>query len=128
MMNSTAEMKQTDARELGIWPPKQVGHLQQLADEIREINRANGWNVTQASEWSDTYKVPAILALIHSEVSEALEAFRKDDGENFMEEMADVLIRVLDCVGGFESDFDAVVRAKLEKNRQRGFRHGGKRV
>jgi len=105
-----------------------VGPLQRLADEIRAINAANGWNVTQSSEWADTYKVPAILALIHSEVSEALEAFRKDDGESFMEEMADVLIRVLDCVGGFESDFDAVVRAKLEKNRQRGIRHGGKRV
>ena len=103
-------------------------HLQRLSDDIREINRANGWNVTQASDWSDTYKVPAILALIHSEVSEALEAFRTDDEQNFMEEMADVLIRVLDCVGGFTSDFDAIVRAKLEKNRHRGHRHGGKRV
>ncbi len=105
-----------------------VGPLQLLSEEIRAINAANGWNVTQAEDWADTYKVPAILALIHSEVSEALEAFRKDDGENFMEELADVLIRVLDCVGGFESDFDAVVRAKLEKNRHRGVRHGGKRV
>lgn len=102
--------------------------LQELAVEIRDINRANGWNTTKTEEWSDTYKVPAILALIHSEASEALEAFRKDDGENFVEEMADVLIRVLDCVGAFTDDFDEVVRAKLEKNRQRGFRHGGKRV
>jgi NTP pyrophosphatase (non-canonical NTP hydrolase) len=72
--------------------------------------------------------VPAILALIHSEVSEALEAFRKDDQGNFCEEMADVLIRVLDCVAAFDLDFDWQVQRKMEKNRQRGYRHGGKRV
>jgi len=102
--------------------------LQQLAEEIRQINEGNGWNVTQPEQWGGAYKVPAILALIHSEVSEALEAFRHDDGENFIEEMADIVIRVLDCVAAFTDDFDSVVRAKLEKNRQRGYRHGGKRV
>ncbi|KKK83645.1 hypothetical protein LCGC14_2791300, partial [marine sediment metagenome] len=81
-----------------------------------------------ANQWELCYKVPAILALIHSEVSEALEAFRKNDAENFLEEMADVLIRVLDCAGGLTDDFDTIVRAKLETNRQRGYRHGGKRV
>lgn len=71
---------------------------------------------------------PRILALIHSEASEALEAFRKDDRENFAEELADVLIRVLDCGGGLGIDLDATVAAKLEKNRSRGYKHGGKRV
>ena len=108
--------------------PSVIGPLQLLSNEIREINRANGWNLTQGEDWANPYKVPAIIALVHSEASEALEAFRKNDKTNFIEEMADVLIRVLDCVGGFESDFDAVVRAKLEKNRNRGYRHGGKRV
>ena len=102
--------------------------LQALAQEIREINRANGWNVLEGRQWGDQYKVPAILALIHSEVSEALEAFRHDDLDNFHEEMADILIRVLDCVAGVCDDFDAAVRAKLEKNKGRGHRHGGKRV
>lgn len=102
--------------------------LQSLANEIREINKANGWNVTQPVDWSDTYKVPAILALITSEVSEALEAFRKDDALNFCEEMADTLIRVLDCIAAFDLDFDATVLAKLEKNKTRGHKHGGKRV
>jgi NTP pyrophosphatase (non-canonical NTP hydrolase) len=102
--------------------------LDALAAEIREINAVNGWNVLQPDEWHDDYKVPAILALIHSEVSEALEAFRKNDTENFAEELADVLIRVLDCAGGLMSDFDDAVRRKLHKNRLRGHRHGGKRV
>lgn len=102
--------------------------LNELAGKIRSINIENGWNVLDVEEWGNTYKVPAILALIHSEVSEGLEAFRRDDCENFLEEMADVVIRVLDCVGGLTEDFDAVVSAKLERNKRRGFRHGGKRV
>lgn len=103
-------------------------YLQELAYTIRSINAENGWNVFEADEWIDPYKVPGIMALIHSEVSEALEAFRRDDKENFKEELADVLIRVLDCAAGITDDFDAVVLEKLEKNRNRAHRHGGKRV
>lgn len=102
--------------------------MNDLAQEIIEINTANGWNCTKPEQWADTYKVPAILALIHSEVSEALEAFRKDDKENFIEELADVVIRVLDCTGGLGMDIDTAIQEKLEKNRHRGYRHGGKRV
>ena len=103
-------------------------NMNELAAEIIEINTANGWNCTKPEQWADTYKVPAILALVHTEVSEAVEAFRHDDKENFIEELADVIIRVLDCAGGLEMDIDAAIRAKLEKNKTRGFRHGGKRV
>jgi len=102
--------------------------LNKLGDEIVSINTANGWNVTKPEDWRDTYKIPGVLALIHSEVSEALEGFRHDDIGNFVEELADVVIRVLDCASGLGVDLDAAVRNKMEKNRQRGFRHGGKRV
>lgn len=102
--------------------------LDDLAFAVRAINEQNGWSPVTIDEWSDKHKIPAILALIHSEVSEAIEAFRKDDGENFIEELADVLIRVLDCAGGLTNDFDAVVLSKLRKNSQRGLRHGGKRI
>lgn len=102
--------------------------LGDLAREVIAINTANGWNVLKPEQWSDTYKVPAILALIHSEASEALEAFRKNDPINFAEELADVVIRVLDCAEGLGIDLDAEVARKLEKNRKRSYRHGGKRV
>ena len=102
--------------------------LNGLAHEIRQINLDNGWNVIVFGDWEDTYKVPTILALIHSEVSEALEAFRHNDHENFGEELADILIRVLDCAPGLGIDIDAAVADKLAKNRTRGYRHGGKRV
>ena len=104
------------------------GALDTLAAEIRAINAANGWNVLRPEEWADTYKIPGIVALIHSEASEALEAFRRDDKANFLEELADVLIRTLDCAGGLTDGFAAIVERKIAKNRARGFRHGGKRV
>lgn len=102
--------------------------LNDLADEILDINRANGWDCLTPEDWDRQNRIPTILALIHSEVSEALEAFRHEDRENFEEEMADILIRVLDATGGLGIDMDAEVRKKLARNRTRGFRHGGKRV
>lgn len=109
--------------------PQAIPSLNELAKEINAINLNNGWEVVRPQEWTtNKYKIPAILALIHSEASEALEAFRKDDMENFAEELADVIIRCLDCAGGMGFDMDKVVDAKLEKNRGRGYKHGGKRI
>lgn len=102
--------------------------LQQLSHRIRQINKTNGWNVAEDGDWYDQYKIPGILALIHSEVSEALEEFREVKRDNFLEELADVVIRTLDCAGAFTNDFDAIVDAKLAKNEKRGWRHGGKKV
>lgn len=101
--------------------------LQELGNEIRVINEANGWSVTQANEFADKYKFPAVLMLIVSEAAEALEAFREGDEAHFCEEMADILIRVLDCVVAIDPDFDATVEAKLQVNRGRGYHHGGKK-
>lgn len=102
--------------------------LNELATEINEINRANGWEVLTPEEWDDPRRIPTVIALIHSEVSEALEGFRVGDRANVAEELADVLIRVLDASGGLGIDMDAEVRAKLARNRTRGYKHGGKVV
>lgn len=102
--------------------------LSELGELIVNINTANGWDVTTPQDWEDAYKLPGVLALIHSEVSEALEAFRVNNKENFTEELADIVIRVLDCASGLGIDLDEAIRAKLAKNRERGFRHGGKRL
>ncbi len=105
-----------------------MGYLHDLAEEIRTINRANGWNVTEPGDWGRDCKVPATLALIHSEVSEALEAFRKNDLANFGEELADIIIRVLDCAPGLGVDIELQINGKLAVNRKREWRHGNKRA
>jgi len=93
--------------------------LSELAHEIRLNNEKNGFI------WDTARDVPALLALIHSEVSEALEAYR--DEKPLDEELADVIIRVLDLSDRLGVDIGKTVREKVEKNKLRGFRHGRKR-
>lgn len=71
------------------------------------------------------------LALVHSEVTEVLEAMRKNKGsEEIVEEMVDILIRTLDLYasmrnGGFvEHSLDEVLFKKMEKNKARARLHG----
>ena len=71
------------------------------------------------------------LALVHSEVTEVLEAIRKNKGsEEIVEEIADVLIRSLDLYaamrnGGFIThSLDEILFNKIEKNKARPKLHG----
>ena len=71
------------------------------------------------------------LALVHSEVTEVLEAMRKNKGsEEIVEEMVDILIRTLDLYasmrnGGFvEHSLDEVLFNKMKKNKVRPKLHG----
>lgn len=68
--------------------------------EANLINRANGWEVLAAENWLGNLIVPAHIALIQSEISEAYEAWTLNEIEHFREELADVLIRVFSVMRG----------------------------
>lgn len=93
--------------------------LGELQRATREVNEANGW-------FDRDRPLSADIALLHSEVSEAYEAVRKADADNFAEELADVLIRLLDTAERADVDLGEEVGRKLTRNTQRGYRHGGK--
>lgn len=93
--------------------------INQLCKEAYTIAKSKGWH-------EEPREMGTILALIHSEVSEALEADRKGDSENFREELADVCIRIFDLCGAKDIDLERAILEKMERNRGRSYKHGGK--
>lgn len=94
---------------------------------IHPINREKGfWG---EPEFMD--KVAGKLALVHSEVTEVLEALRKNQGEDKVtEEFADIFIRCLDLhkvlvdEGLATDDLDETMAKKVEANKNRPPKHG----
>ena len=108
--------------------PDQCTRFEYLpAPTIPEMQRAIHSNARAHGWWDELRPIPETLCLIHSEVSEALEAYRNGDDENFREELADVAIRLMDAAEGYGIDLGAEIIKKHRINVGRPYRHGGKR-
>lgn len=105
-----------------------------IAEWQRDIHQ---WAIEKGFWPTEGRNTPEILALIHSEVSEALEAWRqvdcdvteiryRDDGkpEGFAVELADIVIRVLDLAESIGVDLEEVIALKHAYNQGRPYRHG----
>ena len=70
----------------------------------------------------DEINVAEKIALIHTEISEAYEAYRHQniDGKNgFKEELGDVVIRVIHLCGVFDINLEEEILKKMESNENR---------
>lgn len=106
-----------------------IGAIRTLIDECYRNAKDHGFH-----NESDPRDPLILLALITSEVGEAVEAFRKPGFSDHIpphsgaaEELADILIRVFDMAGEHDIDLASALVAKMEFNRGRSFRHGDKK-
>ena len=119
--------------------------INKLSKEIHENNKSKGF-------YDSEKNIGEMLALIHSEVSEALECDRKGMYSNrtpialknmmnesdfkgmferlvkntFQDELADIMIRVMDLAAFKGIDLESHIMAKVKYNTMRPHKHGKK--
>lgn len=110
--------------------------INEIVEVIHETAIDHGWWEPNQDGYKRTRGES--IALMHSELSEALEEIRLPDGmplrfegfkpEGWAIELLDCVIRILDFIRQEAPDLDIerALLAKMEYNRTRPYRHGGK--
>lgn len=112
-----------------------VDALNDLSVYFHQVNVERGWWTNPLTgedlrgvDENGKHKrnVPEMLCLVHSEVSEAMEGYRRNLPDDklphrsmFEVELADVLIRIFDLAGGHNLDLAGAVLEKAAYNAQR---------
>lgn len=123
MEKITAEIDKSEDPELGA--ALVLGVIDGLVNQAHGNSKSKGF-------WDEPLNTGQAVALIHSEVSELLEAIR--NGNPFDEhcpeftsaeiESADIVIRVMDLAGGRKWRLGAAILAKMKFNQGRPHKHG----
>lgn len=100
-------------------------YYNRMAMKINDTATQHGW-------WDDDRSDGECIALMHSELSEALEALRKDNPSstkipefsNIEEELADCIIRIMDYGTQNQLDIAGAIIAKQQYNETRPYKHG----
>lgn len=102
--------------------------INEIAKEIHDNSVAHGW-------YDEPRTFGDIVALCHSELSEALEAYRNkedmcwlngDKPDGMAVEMVDCVIRIFDYLVSEGIDVEHIMKLKHEYNKSRPYRHNGK--
>lgn len=103
--------------------------LQETINECYATAKEKGW-------WDGEQNIPEKIALMHSELSEALEEWRAGKGlgyyiengkpEGTTIELVDVLVRIFDFAGHYGLDLEEGLRLKMAYNKTRPYKHGNK--
>jgi len=99
-----------------------------ISSKVHRIAVEHGW-------WDKPRNDGEAIALMHSELSEALEAQRHGDPPDDKipdftgqeAELADVIIRIMDYAHARKLRVGQAVIAKIKYNETREYKHGGKR-
>lgn len=105
-----------------------MGKINDLVKQVHYNAVVKGW-------WDDGRTFGELIALCHSELSEALEDAREGRSFNQMHydngkpcgipsELADTVIRIMDMCGAYGIDLEKAINEKIEYNQTRPVRHG----
>ena len=85
--------------------------------EVREMADAKGFSSQEERIWD-------MLALIHTEVSEATDAYKKGaEVDEVGEELIDAIIRIFHLLSALDVDAEELYQKKMEKNWARPYRY-----
>lgn len=111
---------------------------EEMAEAIQWMSDRCHFNSVKKGFWEggkEARNKAEMIALMHSELSEALEALRKDPTKpdhhcpeytNLEIELADCVIRIMDFCSGFGLRLGEAIVSKHQYNTTRSYKHGKK--
>jgi len=107
--------------------------IKKLCKDVHDWAKLKGWRTDDVNPKN----IPTELCLMHSELSEALEEYRKNEKphvvyyknqkpEGIPIELADVVIRIADTCQHYGINLEDAIAQKMIFNKTRSYRHGNK--